>query len=78
MNHRRVKVSNDPARYAAYAATVKRPGKFEGEAVYVPYFWEAFLDGMAEWEPERNGTLANLLMRFYEAGLAAQEDGHHG
>lgn len=37
----------------------------------IPGAYEArFLDGMAEWEPERNGTLANLLMRFYEAGKA--------
>ena len=24
------------------------PGKFEGEARYVPYYWEAFLAGMAD------------------------------
>lgn len=24
------------------------PGKFEGEKRYVPYFWDAFLNGMAD------------------------------
>jgi hypothetical protein len=24
------------------------PGQFEGEMVYVPYFWEMFLDGFAD------------------------------
>lgn len=28
-----------------YEADVKRPGKFEGEARYVPYFWNEFLNG---------------------------------
>jgi hypothetical protein len=32
---------------------VARPGKFEGEAVYVPYFWEAFLNGMADRDDGR-------------------------
>ena len=27
--------------------TVKQPGKFEGEAVYVPYYWDAYLNGGA-------------------------------
>lgn len=31
-----------------YAENVKGPGKFEGESRYVPYYWEAFLDGMAD------------------------------
>ena len=31
-----------------YIAMVSRPGKFQGEAPYVPYFWEAYLDGMAD------------------------------
>jgi hypothetical protein len=28
--------------------TVSRPGKFEGEQPYVPYFWDAFLNGLAD------------------------------
>ncbi len=31
-----------------WAAMTKRPGKFEGEAAYVPYFWDAFMNGMAD------------------------------
>lgn len=27
---------------------IKSPGKFEGEMLYVPFFWEAFLDGGAD------------------------------
>jgi len=27
---------------------IRSPGKFEGERVYVPYFYELFLDGCAE------------------------------
>jgi hypothetical protein len=30
---------------AEYKDTVSRPGKFEGEAPYVPYFWDMGLDG---------------------------------
>lgn len=33
---------------AEYLKDVTRPGKFEGEAPYVPYFWEAFLNGFAD------------------------------
>ena len=32
----------------AYESIVKGPGKFEGEARYVPYFWDAYLDGGAD------------------------------
>jgi len=31
-----------------YMDAVSRPGKFEGERPYVPYFWDIFLDGMAD------------------------------
>jgi len=27
---------------------IRSPGKFEGEMLYVPHFWEAYLDGMAD------------------------------
>jgi hypothetical protein len=27
---------------------VQGPGKFEGEAAYVPYYWDAYLNGMAD------------------------------
>lgn len=26
------------------------PGKFEGEPIFAPYFWECALDGMADWD----------------------------
>jgi hypothetical protein len=31
-----------------YRAQVSGPGKFEGEAPYVPYFWDAYLNGAAD------------------------------
>jgi hypothetical protein len=34
--------------YVVEKGRIKSPGMFEGEAVYVPYFWEAFLDGCAD------------------------------
>jgi hypothetical protein len=27
---------------------IESPGKFEGEMLYVPFFWDAFLNGMAD------------------------------
>lgn len=27
---------------------IRRPGKFEGEMLYIPYFWEVGLDGLAD------------------------------
>ncbi len=33
---------------------VRRPGKFEGQAEYVPYFWDAYLNGLADRD---NGTV---------------------
>lgn len=27
---------------------IQNPGKFEGELVYVAYYWECFLEGMAD------------------------------
>lgn len=29
------------------------PGKFEGEMIYVPYFWEAYLNGFADRDDGR-------------------------
>lgn len=31
-----------------YESDVKRPGKFEGQARYIPYFYEVYLDGGAD------------------------------
>lgn len=33
---------------AEYLEDVRRPGKFEGEQPYVPYYWEVFLNGGAD------------------------------
>ncbi len=27
---------------------IASPGKFEGEPLYVPYYWQCYLDGMAD------------------------------
>lgn len=39
-----------PRTYAEYQADVSRPGKFEGQAPYVPYFYEALLDGFGTFD----------------------------
>ena len=36
------------------SAAVSRPGKFEGESRYVPYFWEQYMNGCADRD---NGTV---------------------
>lgn len=40
--------------YAVENGRITTPGKFEGEAVYVPYFWDAYLNGFADRD---NGTV---------------------
>ena len=56
------KTSPRRAEFAAkrkeYVDSVKHPGKFEGLAPYVPYFWEGFLDGTADYSDEQGGILA--------------------
>lgn len=34
--------------YRVHDGRIVSPGQFEGEMVYVPYFWEAYLNGMAD------------------------------
>jgi len=36
--------------------TIRSPGKFEGECLYVPYFWGIMLDGGADDEDEDEGV----------------------
>lgn len=36
------------AAYETENGIIRSPGQFEGEAIYVPYFWEAYLNGMAD------------------------------
>jgi hypothetical protein len=33
--------------------SVSHPGKFEGEARYVPYFWDGYLHGFSDWDDGR-------------------------
>ena len=34
--------------YTVVDGIIRSPGKFEGEAVYVPYFWDAYLNGFVD------------------------------
>ena len=34
--------------YAIKDGRIVSPGKFECERIYVPYFWDAYLNGMAD------------------------------
>ena len=34
--------------YKVVNGRIVSPGKFEGEMIYVPHFWEIFLDGFAD------------------------------
>lgn len=36
------------SQYRIVNGFIRNPGKFEGERIYVPYFWDAFLNGMAD------------------------------
>lgn len=36
------------ATYKIVNGRIASPGKFEGEMIYVPFFWEAFLNGRAD------------------------------
>jgi len=40
--------------YKVENGRIRSPGMFEGEMVYVPYFWDAFLNGMADRD---NGSI---------------------
>jgi hypothetical protein len=34
--------------YTVEDGVIRSPGKFEGEPIYVPYFWEVYLEGFGE------------------------------
>lgn len=36
------------ANYHIENGIIKTPGQFESESLYVPYFWDAYLNGMAD------------------------------
>ncbi len=54
------------------ADQVCRPGKFQGEAIYVPYYWDLWLQGCAD---EDDGTIIKFTVTdadrlvFPELGL---------
>ena len=50
---------------------IRSPGKFEGELLYVPHFWEVVLEGGAadEFQPEDGGPLLSMV-------LVTDEDRH--
>lgn len=41
-------MTSEQKRYYAYQKIVQAPGRFENEKPHVPYFWEAYLDGLAD------------------------------
>lgn len=41
------------AVYPEHPTMIRQLGKFEGSCRYVPYFWEAFLNGMADRDDGR-------------------------
>lgn len=36
---------------------IRDPGKFEGEAIYIPYFWDVVMSGLAD---EQDGGIASV------------------
>ena len=34
--------------YKIESGIIRTPGQFEGEMLYVPYFWDAYLNGFAD------------------------------
>lgn len=43
-----MKRSEIEASYRVEGGIIRSPGKFEGEAVYVPHFWKIGLEGFAD------------------------------
>ena len=39
--------------YAVSNGRISSPGMFEGEAIYVPYFWDAYLNGFSDRDDGR-------------------------
>ena len=42
---------------------IQSPGKFEGEMVYVPYYWNLMLDGAADSD---DGTMATFVIDKFD------------
>jgi len=49
-----------------YEEIVKGPGKFEGEARYVPYYWEMYLAGFAD---DDNGRVLSFTVTREDKGI---------
>jgi hypothetical protein len=61
---------NNPAiALKEYAEMVKGPGKFEGEARYVPYYWECYLDG---WVDSDDGETLTFNVNDEDKGLFSE------
>lgn len=63
---------------------IRQPGKFESEMLYVPYFWDASLNGMADYDFGKvlffeisSADRANFpeLGNYYGIGLEETEQG---
>lgn len=67
------------AEYAAQLAAqsredVRHPGKFEGEAPYVPFFWSVYLDGGADRD---NGNTLGFDVTADDRALFPELKGRH-
>jgi hypothetical protein len=47
--------ANTERNYEVHDGIIRSPGKFEGEAIYVPYLWNLSLEGGADNEREFSG-----------------------
>jgi len=64
---------------------ITSPGKFEGEKIYVPYYWEAYLNGFADRDDgkvlgfdiggEERAIFGPLLKGKRTVKLYARDDG---
>jgi hypothetical protein len=53
---------------------VSYPGKFEGEAAYVPYFWDLFLEGFAGAD---HGDVMKFRVQPEDRALFPELKGRH-
>jgi hypothetical protein len=74
-----------PEKIAEYEEDARGPGKFEGEASYVPYYWELYMRGFADKDdgrtlrfrvtPEERGAFSPDLKGRRVITLLEREDG---
>jgi hypothetical protein len=53
-------------QYTIVNGRIKNPGKFEGEPIYTPYFWDAWNDGLADVD-EGDFAQFNLQSEDFQA-----------